>query len=77
MIEKNCRDTTESPVFRCLMSKRNVLGMPKLREWRFPSFEVVRSDEVSLDFLALVRSVKVAPLSVGKERTFTEGLLVL
>ena len=47
---------------------RNVLRIPKLREWRFPNFEVVRSDEVSLNLLALVRGVEVAPLGVGKER---------
>jgi len=51
--------------------------MPKLRERRFPNFEVVRSDEVSLDFFALVRGVEVAPLGVGKERVLTVGLLVV
>jgi len=33
---------------------RNVLRMPKLSAWRFPNFEVVRSDAVSLNLLALV-----------------------
>ena len=51
--------------------------MPKLREWRFPNFEVVRSDEVSLDFFALMRGVKIAPLGVGEERVLTDGLLVV
>jgi len=50
--------------------------MPKLRERRFPNFEVVRSDEVSLDFFALVRGVEVAPFGVGKERALSEGLLM-
>jgi hypothetical protein len=51
--------------------------MPKLSERRFSNFEIVRSDKVSLDFFALVRGVEVAPLGVGKERIFTEGLLVV
>ena len=51
--------------------------MPELRERRFPNFEVVRTDEVSLDFFALVRCVEVAPLGVGKERLFTESLFVV
>ena len=48
--------------------------MPKLRERRFPNFEVVRSDEVSLDFFALVRGAEVAPLGVGEERVFGSSL---
>jgi hypothetical protein len=28
--------------------------MPELREWRFRNFEIVRSDELSLDFFAPV-----------------------
>ena len=51
--------------------------MAKLRKRRFSNFEVVHSDAVSLDFLALVRGVKVAPLGVCEERVFTEGLLVV
>lgn len=51
--------------------------MPELCERRFSNFEVVGSDEVSLDFLPLVRAVEVAPLGVGKERVLPEGLLVV
>jgi hypothetical protein len=51
--------------------------MPKLRERRFSNFKVVRSDEVRLDFLALIRGIKVAPLGIGKEYVLTEGLLVV
>jgi hypothetical protein len=51
--------------------------MPKLRERCFSNLEIVRPDEVSLDLLALVRGVEVAPLGVGKERALTEGLLVV
>ena len=47
--------------------------MPELRERRFPNFEVVGSDAVSLDFFALVRGIEVAPLGVGEERVLTEG----
>ncbi len=39
--------------------------MPKLRERRFPNFEVVRSDEVSLDFFALVRDIEAFCQSRG------------
>jgi hypothetical protein len=56
---------------------RNVLRIPKLREWRFPNFEVVRSNQVSLNLFALVWGIEVAPLSVGEERVFTEGLLMV
>lgn len=59
------------------MRVMDVLRMPKLCERRFSNCEVVRSDEVCLDFFALVRGVKVAPLGVGKERILTEGLLVV
>ena len=51
--------------------------MLKLREWRFPNCEIVRTDEVSFNLLALVRGVEVAPLGVGEERVLSEGLLVV
>lgn len=51
--------------------------MPELCEWCFSDFQVVRSDEVRLDFLPLVRGVEVAPRGVGKERVLTKGLLVV
>ena len=50
--------------------------MPKLCEWRFPNSEVVRSEEISLYFRALVRGVEITPLGVGKDGVLTEGLLV-
>jgi hypothetical protein len=59
---------------RPLSLQRNVLGMPKLCEWRFSNFKIVRSDEVGLDFFALVRGVEVAPLGICKERVFGSSL---
>ena len=50
--------------------------MSELRERRFPDFEIVRTDEVSLYFRALVRGFKIAPLGVSEERFLTKGLLV-
>jgi len=41
--------------------------MPELCERRFSNFEVVRPDEVSLDFLPLVRGFEISSLGVGKE----------
>jgi hypothetical protein len=51
--------------------------MPKLRERRFFNCEVVRSDEVGLDFLAFVRGTEVTPFGICEERVLPEILLVL
>ena len=51
--------------------------MPELRERRFPSFEAVRTNEVSLPFRSLVGSVEVPPSGVGKECLLADGLLVV
>lgn len=50
-------------------SRWYVLCVPKLREWRFSNFEVVRSDEVSLYFLALVRGFRVAQLTLLRKKS--------
>jgi hypothetical protein len=71
---ENCRDTTDTPpVFKCLWSRRNVLRMPELRERRFPNFEVVRSDEVSLDFLPFVRGVEVTQSNISGDNAGGRG----
>ena len=40
-------------------SKRNVLQMSNLREWRLTNCEVVRTDGVSLSFSSLMGSLEV------------------
>jgi hypothetical protein len=39
--------------------------MSKLCERSFSKFEVVRTNEVSLDLFALVRAVEITPFGVG------------
>jgi hypothetical protein len=57
--------------------------MPKLCERCFPNFEVVRSDEVSLDFPPLVRGVEATPFGVSwlskhsPQSLFCRRLLIL